>query len=165
LLAFLDESNIVHQSQLNTIHSALSFFLGPLPSLFEGLNLEQSKDATLRMREVIKSRLLASGIDDKTTACVTLLRTPTDSIRFLSSISLSLALQIIRSLQQLFLLLQWTASNTFTICCSGLSLVCYAVNMSFGVLCVDFKKAFSIHYALPQVSSTKYCYIHLPSIF
>jgi hypothetical protein len=52
---------LVQQSQLQTLHSAISFHIGPLPALVEEFGV---KSAT-HMREVIRDRLLTAAIDEK----------------------------------------------------------------------------------------------------
>jgi hypothetical protein len=43
------------------LYAALSFFIGPLPALVEEFGVKSISE----MRERIKARLLAAGIDDK----------------------------------------------------------------------------------------------------
>ena len=52
---------LVQQCQLQTLHSAISFHIGPLPALVEEFGV---KCAT-HMREVIRDRLLTAAIDEK----------------------------------------------------------------------------------------------------
>jgi hypothetical protein len=49
------------QSQLQMLHSALTFYIGPLPALLD----EFSVKSTSELREHIKNRLMAAGIDEK----------------------------------------------------------------------------------------------------
>jgi hypothetical protein len=104
------------------LHAALTFYIGPLPALVEEFSVKSLSE----MREHIKNRLLAAGIDDKQLMWVTWWLLPTQNSLFSSDLSRTsylnvrlffslLHVQGIWSFQLLARLHEQPKSNTFII--------------------------------------------------
>jgi len=138
------------------LHSAITFYIGPLPSLVE----EFSVTSASQMRQLINQRLLAAGIDDKNVVCVVhwLFSTCSRTSHLMPPCIFSPHPQSIRLLQHFFPQHAQPKSDPSNIGSSHVFMVCSCWQPA-AVFCFAF-----IHFLIDarlQVPAAAHCDAHL----